>query len=252
MVTNIGFSAVATGTANEITATYSPAITLSDKRIVFLTGCVANTTTTPTFNPNSLGAKVIKGKGGVALKVGEILGDCILIYHTTGTYWELLNSDAGTLLALFKTANFLDATSSIQTQLNIKKESSWVYAGNTISPADNTSYWFTPLITASVGTSTAARFRRKLVRPVSNFDLYFTYNCNSGGSNEGVTLKIRNHTQSTEVVVTSTLDMSIAGAAVSYSAVLACNAGDEIEVIMQTPTWATNPISMIPSFTLSF
>lgn len=89
---NIGFSAVATGTADVITATYSPAITLSDRRIVFLTGCVANTTTTTTFNPNSLGAQVIKGKGGETLKAGEILGDCILIYHTTGTYWELLAS----------------------------------------------------------------------------------------------------------------------------------------------------------------
>lgn len=89
---NIGLSAPATGTADVITATYSPAITLSDRRIVFLTGCVANLTTTPTFNPNGLGAQVIKGKGGVALKAGEILGDCILIYHTTGTYWELLAS----------------------------------------------------------------------------------------------------------------------------------------------------------------
>lgn len=92
MVTNIGLSAVATGAADVITATYSPVITLSDRRIVFLTGCVANLTTTPTFNPNALGAQVIKGKGGVALKAGEILGDCILIYHTSGTYWELLAS----------------------------------------------------------------------------------------------------------------------------------------------------------------
>lgn len=91
-ILNLGLSAVATGTADVITATYSPAITLTNRRIVFLSGCVANTTTTPTFNPNALGAQVIKGKGGTALKVGEILGDCLLMYHVTGTYWELLAS----------------------------------------------------------------------------------------------------------------------------------------------------------------
>jgi len=91
-ILNIGTSAVATGTADVITATYSPAITLSDRRIVFLLDCVPNLTTTPTFNPNSLGAQVIKSKGNVALKVGEIKGGCILVYHTTGTYWELLFS----------------------------------------------------------------------------------------------------------------------------------------------------------------
>jgi len=90
---NIGFSAVATGTADVITATYSPAITLADRRIVFLTGCVANTTTTPTFNPNALGAQLVKGRGGSVLKIGALVGDCILIYHTTGTYWEFVTSN---------------------------------------------------------------------------------------------------------------------------------------------------------------
>lgn len=109
MIYNIGLSAVATGTADVITATFSPAITLSDRRIVFLRVATPNTTTTPTFNPNSLGAQVVKGKAGATLKIGELTGDCILMYHTTGTYWEVLNSTP-----------FLDADSSIQTQLNAK------------------------------------------------------------------------------------------------------------------------------------
>ena len=104
---SIGLSAVATGTADVITATFSPAITLSDRRIVFLRVATPNTTTTPTFNPNSLGAQVVKGKAGVTLKIGELTGDCILMYHVTGTYWEVLNSTP-----------FLDARSSIQTQLD--------------------------------------------------------------------------------------------------------------------------------------
>jgi len=110
MNVNIGLSAVATGTADVITATYAPAITLSDRRIVFLRVSTPNATTTPTFNPNALGAQVVKGKGGTTLKIGELTGDCILMYHTTGTYWEVLNSTP-----------FLDATSSIQTQLGNKQ-----------------------------------------------------------------------------------------------------------------------------------
>ncbi len=87
---NIGLSAVATGTADVITATYSPAITLTDRRIVVLRITTPNTTTTPTFNPNGLGAKTITKNNGVALSVGDLQGDCILMYDLANTRWELL------------------------------------------------------------------------------------------------------------------------------------------------------------------
>ena len=77
---NIGFSAVATGTADVITATYSPAITLSDKRIAFLRTVTPNTTTTPTFNPNGLGAQTITKNNGDPLAVGDLDGVVILMY----------------------------------------------------------------------------------------------------------------------------------------------------------------------------
>lgn len=142
---NIGFSAVATGTSDVITATYSPAITLSDQRIVFLRTTTPNTTTTPTLNPNSLGAQVVKGKGGATLKIGEIVGDCILMYHTSGTYWELLNSTP-----------FLDATSSIQTQLNAKNRTAdFFFLGSSPILDANTYYWGTlsasPAATTVIG-----------------------------------------------------------------------------------------------------
>lgn len=93
-ILNIGFSAVATGTADVITATYSPAITLTDRRIVFLRITTPNTTTTPTFNPNSLGAKTITKLGGDALNAGDLQGDCILMYDLTNTRWELITAKA--------------------------------------------------------------------------------------------------------------------------------------------------------------
>ncbi len=91
---NIGLSAVATGTANAITASYSPAITLTDRRIVFLRITTPNTSTTPTLNPNSLGAKTITKLGGDPLNAGDLQGDCILMYDLTNTRWELITAKA--------------------------------------------------------------------------------------------------------------------------------------------------------------
>lgn len=88
---NLGLSAAATGTVDVITATYSPAPTLVDRKILFLRTAGTNTTTTPTFNPNGLGAKTIVKHGGAALVAGDLVGDAILMYNATSTQWELLN-----------------------------------------------------------------------------------------------------------------------------------------------------------------
>ena len=88
---NLGLSAAATGTVDVITATYSPAPTLVDRKILFLRTAGTNTTTTPTFNPNGLGAKTIVKQGGAALVAGDLVGDAILMYNATSTQWELLN-----------------------------------------------------------------------------------------------------------------------------------------------------------------
>lgn len=92
---NLGLTADATGTVDAITATYSPAPTLVDKKILFLVCAGANTVTNPTFNPNSLGVRTIYKKGGQALSAGD-LGTAagfvaILEYNLANTRWELLN-----------------------------------------------------------------------------------------------------------------------------------------------------------------
>lgn len=83
------------GTADAITATYSPAITaLVDGQVCFVRAGAANATTTPTFSPNSLTARTIVKEGGQALVAGDIRGDgheLILRYDLTNTRWELLN-----------------------------------------------------------------------------------------------------------------------------------------------------------------
>src|SRR5574343_1836492 len=83
------------GTADAITATYSPAITaLVDGQLCCVRATAANATTTPTFAPNGLTARDIVKDGGDAVAVGDIVADgheLILRYDLTNTRWELLN-----------------------------------------------------------------------------------------------------------------------------------------------------------------
>lgn len=89
------------GTADAITATYVPAVTLADQTICFFRATAANATTTPTFAPNGLTARTIVKKGGVALAAGDIPGNraiAAVIYDLSNTRWELLNPASGALL----------------------------------------------------------------------------------------------------------------------------------------------------------
>ena len=83
------------GTADAITATYSPVITtLVDGQICCVRATAANATTTPTFSPNGLTARTIVKNGGTALVAGDIAADgheLILRYLLASTRWELIN-----------------------------------------------------------------------------------------------------------------------------------------------------------------
>ncbi len=83
------------GTADAIAVTYSPALTgLPDGQLCFFRAAAANTSTTPTFNPNGLGALTIVKNGNQPLAAGDIAGqwhEIILRYEATNTRWELLN-----------------------------------------------------------------------------------------------------------------------------------------------------------------
>ena len=87
--------AVAAGTADAITASYTPAnAALVDGLILGFRATAANATTAPTFNADSLGAKTITKSGGQALAAGDIpanLAECLVRYNLAGTRWELLN-----------------------------------------------------------------------------------------------------------------------------------------------------------------
>lgn len=81
------------GTADAVTATFSPAFAAYTAKMRFrFTAGAANTTTAPTINIDGLGAKIVKKLNGVALAIGDIAGSghvCDCIYN--GTDVILLN-----------------------------------------------------------------------------------------------------------------------------------------------------------------
>jgi hypothetical protein len=81
------------GTADVVTATFSPAFPAYSARMRFrFTAGAANTTTAPTLNIDGLGAKIIKKLNGAALAIGDIAGSghvCDCVYN--GTDVVLLN-----------------------------------------------------------------------------------------------------------------------------------------------------------------
>lgn len=91
---NIGWIAGG-GTADAVTAAYSPAVTaLTDGMILSFRATAANATTTPTFSPNGLTARTIVKNGGAALDKGDITGNLaeyFLRYNLANTRWEILN-----------------------------------------------------------------------------------------------------------------------------------------------------------------
>lgn len=90
-------AAQAAGTVDAITATFEPVTTsaeLQDGTLWIVEAAGANTTTTPTFNPDGLGALTITKNGGQALWVGDIRAaghKLLLCYDASATRYELLN-----------------------------------------------------------------------------------------------------------------------------------------------------------------
>lgn len=91
-------AAQAGGTVDAITATFEPPTTsaeLQDGTLWLVEAAGANTSTTPTFNPDSTGALTIKKNGGQALVAGDIRAaghKLLLCYDSSGGHVELLNA----------------------------------------------------------------------------------------------------------------------------------------------------------------
>jgi hypothetical protein len=104
------------GTADALTATFSPAHSALAERIIAIKAASDNTSTTPTLNLDTLGAKTIVKNGNEALAAGDIQAGAILFlwYNTTNTNWELLNPSS-----LSAGANLSDLSSAATARTNL-------------------------------------------------------------------------------------------------------------------------------------
>ena len=93
------YISVGEGTSDAITATFDPTITeLTNGLVVFVRALASNATTTPTFNPDGLGAATITKGTYQPLAVGDIAGNgywMILQYDSTQGKWVLQNPATG-------------------------------------------------------------------------------------------------------------------------------------------------------------
>ena len=173
------------GTADAITATYSPAITaLVDGQLCYVRATAANATTTPTFSPSGLTARTIVMKGGSALVAGSIAGDgheLELRYDLANTRWELLNPNVyagGTFTGPVNTA--YSTVASHATTADI-----WG-AGNTINwtgTATTTAFPDAPQAGARrtlLIESYGAKFTTGLNLRIEGFISGYTYTCYAG------------------------------------------------------------------------
>lgn len=91
---NVVFGATSVGgTADAITAVYSPILTALTNRRTLSFKATATNTGSVTFSPDGLTVRAITNKGGVPLVAGQIQENmiCLIQYDLTNTRWELLN-----------------------------------------------------------------------------------------------------------------------------------------------------------------
>lgn len=96
-------SAVASGTVNAITATFTKPVALEGGKLVKVRAIGANTSQTVTFNPNGLGARPVVKGNNAPLAVGDIAGEgywLTMIYDATLQKWVLQNPATGVTLVL--------------------------------------------------------------------------------------------------------------------------------------------------------
>lgn len=115
------------------------------------------------------------------------------------------------------------------------------------TPADATTYYYGEF--SNVAASTVANCRRVYVpRKCKITSFYGTFMDGGLGSTETSTISIRvNNT--TDYTVSETVANNTTYSYVSNTALnIPLNAGDYYEIKWVTPTWATNPTSVIPVF----
>ena len=161
-----GTWAIAAGTVDVITATYSPVNTsLIDGMQLSFRASGINLTSAPTLNVDTLGAKQIYRRGKALVYVGDIVlaQEVTVRYHSSGTWWELLNPAGGVQTQALATD---DATATdVNTALN------WFPSGTGgITLGNSNEYEFEGLLRLSRVAGTTSHTTANLFGGTATFD----------------------------------------------------------------------------------
>ena len=144
-------SATAGGTADAITASYTPAVTaLTNGMSLMVRAGSANATTTPTFAPNGLTPVIIVKGNGLPLSAGDIAGAghwLELQYDSALTNWVLLNPAMGVVSSCPITYSQFGGNLAPNTTLSASNTGQWfnLNAGVIVTlpaPASNLTFGF--------------------------------------------------------------------------------------------------------------
>jgi hypothetical protein len=143
---------------------------------------------------------------------------------------------------------YLDGvTSSIQTQLNNKLDSYTFFIQNAqFSPADGITYYINSIVGAPSQTAANRIFKFSTAGTLNSF--IFSLLQGTNGSNETVTVSIRNNTTTVETQLgTFTSDFGAnTTAVISFTSLsISVNTTDNYTIKIACPTWTTNPTNWI-------
>lgn len=148
--------------------------------------------------------------------------------------------------------SYLDATSSIQTQLDGKllstKERLLTIGGfASFSPADATTYYFGEYLSVT-GASLQNTFKFQFNDNFTITKVIIELRCSVNASNESVAFYLR-ESATTDNTITTSLDMSTIGANTNkvfvYTPTISVSSGLNYEFKIVTPAWVTNPTVFI-------
>lgn len=129
--------------------------------------------------------------------------------------------------------------------------STLTFTSTSFNPVDDTVYRFTAVEVTAPATATSANRRAKIHKSFSSFVMY-VHTSGTAGDNTAGEIRLRNHTKGTEVVLTNNFKLDAVNNE-SYSGVLECEVGDEIEPLFYSPIYpTTNPTNQKFMFHLQF
>lgn len=161
-------TAVAGGTADAITADFTPDVALTNGTTVIVRAGSANATTTPTFAPDNLTAKTIVKGNNLALVAGDIAGAghwLELAWDSTLTKWVLLNPAYGVISTAAKQIQPVGASVAANAMTvtlnptNLDFRSATANSGTVNTRTIGTQLSLTIPYTATLGTTSAIASR---------------------------------------------------------------------------------------------